>query len=196
MNFYETYHELPVIYLVTPTHYRETQLADLTAVINTLWLVPKIFWIIIEDAPTKSYRIGKLLNNSKIEHVHLNVNTPDDMRIKPGEKPWAKPRGVLQRNEGLKWLRDNANEVKRGVLYFLDDDNTYDIRLFEEVANFFNVFFILNIFSFNKMRYTKKVSVWPVAFVGELMYEKPIWKNGKVYKFYIFQSFFKNKSGH
>jgi hypothetical protein len=30
------------------------------------------------------------------------------------------------------------------------------------------------------MRSTKKVSVWPVAFVGGLMYERPICKDGKV----------------
>ena len=30
------------------------------------------------------------------------------------------------------------------------------------------------------MRYTKKVSVWPVAFVGEILYEKPIVQDGKV----------------
>jgi len=30
------------------------------------------------------------------------------------------------------------------------------------------------------MRYTKKVSVWPVAFVGELLYEAPICENNKV----------------
>lgn len=41
-----------------------------------------------------------------------------------------KPRGVSNRNRGLEWLRDNATD---GVFYFADDDNTYDIRLFEEV---------------------------------------------------------------
>ena len=30
------------------------------------------------------------------------------------------------------------------------------------------------------MRYTRKVSVWPVAFVGELMYERPICRSGRV----------------
>jgi hypothetical protein len=35
-----------------------------------------------------------------------------------------------------------------------------------------------------KMRYTKKVSVWPVAFVGELFYEAPLVQNGKVIYFY------------
>lgn len=42
----------------------------------------------------------------------------------------AKPRGVSNRNRGLRWLRENATE---GVFYFADDDNTYDISIFEQV---------------------------------------------------------------
>ena len=42
----------------------------------------------------------------------------------------VKPRGVSNRNRGLQWIRANAT---KGVVYFADDDNTYDIRLFEEV---------------------------------------------------------------
>lgn len=42
----------------------------------------------------------------------------------------VKPRGVSNRNRGLDWIRANATE---GVLYFADDDNTYDIEIFEEV---------------------------------------------------------------
>ncbi|MPC80885.1 Galactosylgalactosylxylosylprotein 3-beta-glucuronosyltransferase P [Portunus trituberculatus] len=41
-----------------------------------------------------------------------------------------KPRGVANRLAGLDWVRANA---KDGVLYFADDDNTYDIRIFEQV---------------------------------------------------------------
>lgn len=51
---------------------------------------------------------------------------PESYKNKKG----AKPRGVSNRNRGLEWLRANA---KSGVFYFADDDNTYDIRLFEEV---------------------------------------------------------------
>ena len=47
------------------------------------------------------------------------------------QKKGAKPRGVSNRNCGLEWLRANA---KSGVFYFADDDNTYDIQLFEEVS--------------------------------------------------------------
>lgn len=42
-----------------------------------------------------------------------------------------KPRGVSNRNRGLKWVRDNA---ETGVVYFADDDNTYDLELFNEVS--------------------------------------------------------------
>jgi len=49
------------------------------------------------------------------------------------KKSKFKPRGVANRNAALGWLRNNA---KSGVLYFADDDNTYDIRLFEEVNYF------------------------------------------------------------
>ena len=43
----------------------------------------------------------------------------------------AKPRGVANRNRGLEWVMQKSDD---GVVYFADDDNTYDIRLFEEVG--------------------------------------------------------------
>ena len=44
----------------------------------------------------------------------------------------SKPRGVAGRNAGVSWVLNNTNQ---GVLYFADDDNSYDIRLFNEVTN-------------------------------------------------------------
>lgn len=52
---------------------------------------------------------------------------PEKYKLKKG----AKPRGVSNRNRGLQWIRANAT---RGVFYFADDDNTYDIELFDEVS--------------------------------------------------------------
>lgn len=47
---------------------------------------------------------------------------------------WKRHRGVEQRNMALKWLRDNLELNKdKGIVYFMDDDNTYNIKLFEEV---------------------------------------------------------------
>ena len=145
LNFYEKYHEMPVIYLITPTNNRrKAQLADLTRLRNTLWLVPKIVWIIVEDSRTKTHKMSDFLSYSKIPYVHLTEVTPDDQIIQPDEKTWSKPRGVFQRNKGLAWLRDNQQHIDlNGVVYFADDDNTYDIRLFEEVMAFTNRIAIL-----------------------------------------------------
>lgn len=46
-----------------------------------------------------------------------------------------KARGVEQRNAGLEWLRKNLNEEYQlnGVVFFMDDDNTYSLQIFEEV---------------------------------------------------------------
>lgn len=71
-----------------------------------------------------------------------------------------KPRGVEQRNTGLAWVRANVKYTKssRSVVYFMDDDNTYSIELFEQM----------------KLIEANKVGVWPVGLVGGLMVEKPV----------------------
>lgn len=42
-----------------------------------------------------------------------------------------KPKGVAARNAGIEWV---LNHTSSGVLYFMDDDNSYDLRLFGEVS--------------------------------------------------------------
>ncbi len=136
LSFFDTFHELPTIYVITPTNNRRVaQMADLTRMRNTLWLVPKLVWILVEDSPLKSNKMAKFLDQSRMPFVHLNAATPDDFVVKSNEKSWSKPRGVLQRNKGIAWLREHADQLERpGVVYFADDDNTYDVRLFEEVG--------------------------------------------------------------
>lgn len=58
------------------------------------------------------------------------LSFPAPMPEKYKQKKGAKPRGVSNRNRGLQWIRANATN---GVFYFADDDNTYDIALFDEV---------------------------------------------------------------
>ena len=45
------------------------------------------------------------------------------------------PTGVENRNRALDWILKKVEETgdDSGVLYFADDDNTYDRRIFEEV---------------------------------------------------------------
>jgi len=40
-------------------------------------------------------------------------------------------KGANCKNIALQWIRENA---KDGVLYFADDDNAYDVDLFEEAS--------------------------------------------------------------
>ena len=43
-------------------------------------------------------------------------------------------KGVSNRNKGLEWIMEYGEDD--AVAYFADDDNTYDIRLFNEVSLF------------------------------------------------------------
>ena len=56
--------------------------------------------------------------------------------MKETDPNWLKPRGVLQRNAGLDWLKQTARtrHLEPAVVYFADDDNTYSLQLFEEVC--------------------------------------------------------------
>lgn len=56
---------------------------------------------------------------------------PYPMPSMTGKFKGGKAKGVANRIRGLKWIREN---VEDGILYFADDDNTYDIELFKEVT--------------------------------------------------------------
>ena len=66
------------------------------------------------------------------ENLHFTLNV--FLASMPKEylsQSWIhRPRGVSNRNKAIEWIRKNAES---GVVYFADDDNTYDIRVFEEV---------------------------------------------------------------
>ncbi|XP_028658557.1 galactosylgalactosylxylosylprotein 3-beta-glucuronosyltransferase 3 [Erpetoichthys calabaricus] len=157
---------LPIIYVITPTFTRLVQKAELVRLSQTLMHVPSLHWIVVEDAATKTSLVTELLKQSGLQYTHLNVETPKDFKLKEGDPNWLKPRGVEQRNLALQWLRDNRELSDEGVVYFADDDNTYSLQLFQE------------------MRFTKRVSVWPVGLVGGMRFERPLVENGKVTGFY------------
>ncbi|CAH1401126.1 unnamed protein product [Nezara viridula] len=142
--------DVPVVYAVTPTYTRPVQKAELTRLSQTFMLVNNLHWIVVEDAPKKSMLVENLLARTTLNYTHLLAQTPQKYRKKGAS------RGVVQRNEALKWLRKNRSEKDKGVVYFADDDNSYNIQLFEE------------------MRSTKEVGVWPVGLVGGLLVERPL----------------------
>ncbi|XP_067938550.1 galactosylgalactosylxylosylprotein 3-beta-glucuronosyltransferase 2-like [Watersipora subatra] len=154
---------LPTIYIITPTYTRPVQKAELTRLSTVFHSISNVHWIVVEDSDVKSNLVVDFLKDCELNTTHLLSVTPPDVKLREKDPNWLKPRGVLQRNTGLAWLRSNLNaDFNHGVVYFADDDNTYSVKLFAE------------------MRDTKKVSVWPVGLVGKLRYESPLIEAGKV----------------
>ena len=125
--------DLPItspIFVITPTYARATQKADLVSLCHTFMHVQRLVWIVIEDSLQKTQLVRDLLSRCQVQYVHLNVVTN---RPKAGES--VIHRGVRQRNTGLQGLREHYSIGNcSGVVYFGDDDNTYDLRLFEMVS--------------------------------------------------------------
>ena len=128
--------QIPTIYVITPTYTRFTQKADLTRLSQTFLHVPKLHWILVEDSDKKTDLVSRFLANCGVKYTHLAVRTPKELITKEGDPRWLKARGVEQRNLGLKWIRQNFKNDMKGVVYFGDDDNTYDLKIFEQVSIF------------------------------------------------------------
>lgn len=125
---------LPHIYAITPTYERLTQKADLTRLCQTFKHVENFHWILVEDAEIKRNQVQRFLARCGVEYTHLCVRTKRDLQRGVDDPRWKKARGVEQRNAGLAWLRENINRNDaNGVVYFSDDDNTYDLEIFEQV---------------------------------------------------------------
>ncbi|KOC62191.1 Galactosylgalactosylxylosylprotein 3-beta-glucuronosyltransferase P [Habropoda laboriosa] len=156
IKFNET---LEPLYIITPTYRRPEQIPELTRMSHTLMLVKNVHWLVIEDATVTTKQVTRLLERTGLKFEHLTAPMPEKYKQKKG----AKPRGVSNRNRGLQWIRANATN---GVFYFADDDNTYDIALFDEI------------------RKTKRVSMFPVGLCTKFGLSSPIIKNGKFVGFY------------
>lgn len=134
----------PLIFAITPTYKRWTQKADLTRLCQTLMHVNNLRWIVIEDSTEKTTLVENFLSSCTVNSTHLNIKTSPALLDNPTKnhthRRVKKPRGIEQRNLALKWLRRKYKpESIRGVVYFADDDNTYDLRVFEEVSNWYKI---------------------------------------------------------
>lgn len=150
----------PILYIITPTYTRREQIAELTRLGQTLLLVKHVHWIVAEDSPSCSPPVGELLSRLGLPYTHLA--SPQPLLYKQANLKYN-PRGVSSRRAGLRWIMQHVHNP--GVIYFADDDNTYDIRLFKEIAS------------------TRRISMFPVGFIGSQGVSSPILKEGKVIGF-------------
>jgi hypothetical protein len=125
---------------------------------NTLRLVPEVFWIVVEDGNTTSAAVKTLLIESGLPHEYLVQET----LCRSSWCPYSAHKGIDQRNRALQFIEQNN---LRGVVYFADDDNAYDTRLFEA------------------LREVRRVGVFAVGLVGRAGYEAPIVRAGRVVDF-------------
>ena len=152
----------PVIYFITPTYGRREQVAELTRLSQTLLHISNLVWIIAEDSRNCTSVVSGALFRLKNRIPHVHLASPMPVRY-INEKP--KPRGVASRNAGVQWVLNNEPTLSPGVIYFGDDDNTYDLSLLEEI------------------RQTRLVSMFPVGFVGDNDFSSQIIHNFQVIGF-------------
>ena len=112
--------------------------------------VRNMVWLVCDDTRAINVPLLQLLDRTKVEYIYFKsmlcvctfkctennfcptfaaprpehyINSlPDNVK---------RPRGVSNRNAAIRWIHEKADES--GIIYFADDDNTYDLRLFEEV---------------------------------------------------------------
>ncbi|XGW10648.1 hypothetical protein V3C99_012278 [Haemonchus contortus] len=146
--------DLTTIIVVTPTHKRPERLADMIRLSQTLSHVPRLHWIVVEDGETTVPAVSRILQRSGVPHVYLATTSSAGMPR----------RGWTHRNVALQYVRENYDRNRSAVLYFADDDNTYDIRLFN-----------------NYIRKVTRIGVWAVGLVGGAWVEAPhVSSGGKV----------------
>ncbi|TDG46761.1 hypothetical protein AWZ03_006808 [Drosophila navojoa] len=152
------YAQLPVIYFVTPTYPRREQIPELTRLAYTLLHVPRLHWLVANDREGCDTFLDTQINGFGIPYTHMASPMPSEYR-----KAKPAPRGVANRRAALQWL--HQHNLTNGVLYFGDDDNTYDLRLFSEI------------------RHTQRVSMFPVGLIAEYAISGPVVREGKVVAF-------------
>jgi beta-1,3-glucuronyltransferase len=129
---------------------------DMTRLAHTLEVAAlkfnqSILWIVSEDSTHLSPQVAGLLKRTSVPSVHLLGPRPLTHLDK------RSGRGVSNRLKSLEWLRKTYTGTNQaGVIYFADDDNSYDARIFPE------------------METTVKVSVWPVGLIVKTGVSSPV----------------------
>nr|CDS33254.2 galactosylgalactosylxylosylprotein [Hymenolepis microstoma] len=134
------------VFIITPTYSRVTQKADLVRLCSTLNNVNFVHWIVVEDSIGMTGLVNETLANCGVPYTHLFAMSPFRRR--------KRVRGSAQRNKGIEWIRNHpVPENEKAIVFFADDDNTYDPRIFKEILT------------------TELGSTWPVGLVGGSMWE-------------------------
>ncbi|MBF0594275.1 MAG: hypothetical protein HQL22_04840 [Candidatus Omnitrophica bacterium] len=137
--------QLSELLIITCTYRRPHRMHFLEETLKVFRQIPNMRWIVVEDDHAVDPQVKEFLGQCGIPYVYLNV--------------YSRNFGNSQKSVGLSYIRDNHLQ---GIIYTADDDNRYDVRLFNEI------------------RKTRKISVFPVGNLGPNGIERPIVQAGKI----------------
>ncbi|MFH4979015.1 hypothetical protein AB6A40_005724 [Gnathostoma spinigerum] len=116
---------------------------------HTLSLIKNLHWIVVDEM-YPSRIVKDILNRSALPHTYLGIHG----------KKYGSNAG---RNTALRYIRTKMTRIEDAVVYFADDDNVYDIRLFDSY-----------------IRKVKTIGIWAVGTVGNVQVEYPKVENGVI----------------
>ncbi|XP_063711824.1 galactosylgalactosylxylosylprotein 3-beta-glucuronosyltransferase 3-like isoform X2 [Symsagittifera roscoffensis] len=156
--------------MITPTYNRSSQIPDLLRTKQTLQLVPNCDWIVVEDANQTNPLVLRYLqdySSGNLFYIHAWT-----------EQKYKQLKGRTQRNTGIRFVeklyakaesektnRNDKNPFRSAVVYFGDDDNSYDSK-----------FLIL-------LKGTKRLSLFSVGLIASTVLEGPIAEENKIIGF-------------
>jgi hypothetical protein len=121
---------LPKVYVVTATYRRPLQYPELTRIYQALYPVRQaVEWLIGDEHETGSPRHMARLQKF-IKRFNISKRLMRSHPRRKSVKLAGNPRGVDARRRVILYLRRNN---LTGVIFFADDDNTYDSELFAQV---------------------------------------------------------------
>ena len=132
--------------LVTPTYNNPKRILFIQECIHKFSQIKDLTWILCEDGDTIDDTVNELLLKSKIDYHYFSFGPTKD-------------KGNEQRNVCYEYI---VNNNINGIIYNADDDNEYNLLLFDEIKK------------------TKNISIFPVGNLGPNGIERPILENGKI----------------
>ncbi|XP_063724203.1 galactosylgalactosylxylosylprotein 3-beta-glucuronosyltransferase 1-like [Symsagittifera roscoffensis] len=128
------------LFVVTPTYNRITQLPDMLRMKQSFLLLDNVVWIVIEDSGCRHSEVYELIKDFPLL-IYINQ--------KLSGAPSSYNKGAQQRNLAIKLLQSHFSSYHNSVVYFADDDNTYNSMLLPRLFK------------------TKNISVFNVGLINE-----------------------------
>lgn len=77
--------------------------------------------------------VTETLAECGVPYTHLFAMSPFRRR--------KRVRGSAQRNKGIEWIRNHpVPKNEKAIVFFADDDNTYDPRIFKDVSRYLRMY--------------------------------------------------------